>query len=594
MIFPASVHDKAPSLRLLILASLCALTTACGGCDEDSNNETPTETDMPKAVDMPADLFDDASMLDDMTDMAPGEDMVDMAPEEDMADMSGIPDGPEVKPLTFSMYPPIPVSCDNPGENARYRIPVAIIAEEEETDIRRPLRPYDRIAGRPLIINNTVNVGAIAAERIRISQDSGTACQADADCSTGFICATGGDRNASNVCVKRSGLSFIPDSVSVDYDPGGTGKQQLVTVLYENSGGLVGFTPQEVGQLFDATGEKDLFKNDARASDAATVSRVAMEQFIYYIASYVDIENTQLSAWWFAGDDSIEVVPMTNINSNEDHFTTNLEEPAPLYANLPTPSARLGTGNVYQAIHRVIDKDLGLDKFKDHEKFLFVVVDGPNEVWDADASRETVLAALEEHDIHVFFIHFDSDIDPSQMRDPLAYWAGNARCRDAECGSANPCATDNDCQNFEECRPATLYSESEDVEPTQTALSYCLPKYRDDGRLGPINAYADMACRTGGNYLYFTDPLALEPSLRELPSAIDGQWSFEAEINFLDPMRQDAGFYRMSGVFLGLFGNSSIGAKLTSDIYEPCFDNPNEECLKISDNRPLIRLGQVE
>ena len=585
-------------LRLIALLATCSMSlTACGGCDGDDtppgNDMTVTPEDLGMEPDegMPEDLaMPDLAMPDlAMPDL---DTMPDLSMPPDM--MAPIPDGPEVKPLSFSMFPPIPVSCDNPGENSRYRIPISILAEEEETKVRRPLRPYDRVAGRPLIINETVNVGAIAAERIRISRDDGTACSSNADCEAGFVCATAGNREASNICLRRTGISFIPDSTRVDYDPGGTGKQQLVSILYENSGGLLGFTPLEVGELFDDAGQKDLFKLDARATDAATISRIAMEQFVIYLASYVDLANTQVSAWWFAGDKPVEAVAITKPMASDDHFISNLEEPASAYLDIPRPSARLGTGNVYQAIHRVIEKDLGLDKYADFEKFLFVVVDGPNEVWDESATRETVLDALNEHDIHIFFIHFDQAIDASLKRDPLSYWAGNQRCRDESCGTADPCATDNDCQNFEECRPVTLYSEAAGTPTTQTPLSYCLPKYRDDGRLGPINAYADLACRTNGNYFYFTSPRALEPTLKELPPAIDGQWSFEADISYLDPDKLSAGFYRMSGVFLGLFGNSSIGTTLTSDIYEPCFGQPDQLCVTTRDNRPMIRLGNIE
>lgn len=599
---PYTLAASLRPLRLLPITLMFALT-ACGSCDGDeTNKDTPDQAITP---DMPDETMDDMSV--DMPDPVDMPEPVDMPPvEEDMppdmpdpVDMGApIPPGPEVTPVTFSMYPPIPVSCDNPGEGGRYRIPVAVIAEEEETGMRRPMRPFDRIAGRPLVINNTVNVGAIAAERIRVSQESGASCTTSADCDAGFVCATGGDRNASNVCLRQTGLSFVPDSIEVSYDPGGTGKKQLVTVLYENSGGLVGLTPREVGELFDDAGEKDLFKVNERATDSATISRTAMEQFFLFLASFIDLENSSVSAWWFAGDKSIETVPLTRAQDNarnEDHFTTNLEEPVSLIGNIPDPSARLGTGNVYQAIMRVIDKDLGLDKYDDHEKFLFVVVDGPNEVWDAEATRENVLAKLQEHNVHTYFIHFDTAIDADLLRDPLSYWAGSKTCRDDDtCSGANPCATNADCQNFEECRTVTLYGETANAGTSQTPLNYCVPNYRDDGRLGPINAYADMACRTGGNYLYFTNPRSLEPSLKELPAALDGQWTYEAVINSLDPERATSGFYRLSGVFLGLFGNSSLGAKLTTDIFEPCFNDPMNDCLTIPDNRPLMRLGTIE
>jgi hypothetical protein len=588
---PTTLIAKTSWFAARLLPATFLVMTACGGCGEDTNEEDMTIVveDMSPGVDM--------TPQEDMTpaeDMTPEEDMT--PPEEDMAppveDM-GPPPGDDVKPLTFSVYPPIPTSCDEP--NVNYRIPFAIIAEKREDGFRRPLRPGDRIAGRTLIPNETVTVGALLAERTRIAAETESACQTNADCEAGFKCASGGVREASKVCTRQTGLSFVPDSVAFDYDPGDGDRRQIVSVLVENSGSLQGYLPKEVGELYGEDGMKDLFAQDARATDGDLSSRDAVKEFLTFLASYIDPASSRLSVWWFAGDTPVRTVAITNEGESEDFYTADLTDPIDKIANLPTPSANLGTGNVYQAITRVISKDMSLAKYADYEKHLFVIVDGPNEVFDSNATKEKILEMLEEHGIHLFIIHFDAAIDTTLVRDPLAYWAGSKLCRDDEtCMGAPPCGSDADCENFEECRAAKIYPADQAGTITTTPLPYCLPKYRDDGRLGPNNAYADLACRTGGNYFYFSNARAMVQPLKEIPAALDGQWSIESEISYLDLNRVSAGFYRLSGVFLGLFGNSALGSELSSDIFEPDPNDPMSTRLLTRDNRPVIRLGVPE
>ena len=593
------MRSPLPLPRALARLLPCALlvVSACGSCGEDPPPDDPS--DMRMMPDPEPDMKDpepeeDMEMPEPDMKM-PEPDMKDPPPEEDMKmatpDM-GIPDGPAVRPLTFSVYPPIPSSCDAPG--VRYRLPFAVLAEESESEVRRPLRPYDRISGRPLIPGRTVTVGAVTSERTRIAPEN-SSCQTTADCTEGFKCASGGLRGATKSCVRNTGVALLPDTVSFDYDPGVEGRQ-LVTVLVENSGGLQGYLPFEVGALYgpgeDGMLTKDLFKQDARATDPDLSSRTIVSGFLTFFASYVDPATTRLSVWWFAGDSGAEVVPLTKTGAPEDHFVADLTGPIESVEDMPEPSAQRGTGNVNQAIMRVIERDLGLDKYAGEEKFLFLFTDGPNEVFDDEATDEQVLRALVQNEIHLFVVHFDPSVDPEMLRDPLAYWAGSASCRDDDdCQGAPTCTDDSDCANFEVCRKATLYPAEDDGQLQETALSQCLPAYRDDGRLGPSNVYADIACRTQGNYLYFSDVRSMQQPLRELPAVVDGQWSVEAEISYLNLDRTEQGFYRLSGVFLGLFGNAALGTTLTSEVFGPDPNDPMQQRLLRRDNRPVLRLG---
>lgn len=561
--------------RLLVFALLSALgLSACSGDDKEANNTNNTNNVTP------ADM-DKADQDTVSPDMAP-----DMKVEEDMGKEPEFPNGEDVEARAFAVMPPVPVSCDNPS--GQYRIPFII-----STDKVRPAVEGDRVGGRTLISNKTVNTRSILTRRPRIAQLQEAACESNADCGQGFVCASAGTPLAQRQCISQTGLELLPNTIRMDYDSGKGQKRQLVTLLMENSGSLVGFLPKDVGERFGEDGQKDLFENELRATDKDLKHRETAEQFIVQLASVADSATTRMSAWWFAGDNPIEGVrPLTNTenNSQEDYFTTDLSElMGKLGKNgmLPAPSNRLGTSNVYQAILRVVEKDLGLSKYAEHEKFLVVLVDGPNEVWDKDATKAKVLEQLNKHNVHLFVIHFDPRIEEDTMRDSLAYWAGSRQCRmDNTCSPAPTCLADADCGSHESCRPAMQYPDTAEGTVEPTAESYCLPRY-ESGRLGPVSEYADMACRTGGNYVYVSSVESLRPFLRALPSFFDGQWSSEAKISGLDKsLGAKDGFYRLSGTFVGVFGNASIGDQLSAPI--PDKDNP---ALTSVDNRPIVRVG---
>jgi hypothetical protein len=89
---------------------------------------------------------------------------------------------------------------------------------------------------------------------------------------------------------------------------------------------------------------------------------------------------------------------------------------------------------------------------------------------------------------------------------------------------------------------------------TETDAKYCMPDY-SDGSLGPVDAYADLACQTNGNYIYTTDPQELIYYARKIPYLFNGQWSVETEMSAFDEkVGLPDGYYRLSGFFYGLLG----------------------------------------
>lgn len=541
-----------------LLAGL--LLAACGGDDETSNNSNNGANN--SAMDMSA-----ADMAE--PDAANNGVTPDMGP--DLAN----PPGVERRPNSLSVFPPVPTSCDNPG--AEQRIPFVF----GSTDVI-PVVAGDVVGGRVVSAGHTVHTGTIGIRRPRISTQTETTCTLDSECNTGFKCAAGGLPGAPRQCTKQTGVELVPRTARNDFDPGlDDDKKQLVAVLIENTAMLEGRLPLASGSLYDDAGEKDLFVNADRASDPTRIHRASIKDFMVGLASVAKPTNTAVSIWWYAGQVGAEARPLVDPGELSDHFTNDLSIGEALIDEMPDPVPK--PANLYQGMLKVVESDLGLDKYADHEKFLYVFTDGINEVHDDEASYAKVLETMEAQGIHVFIVHLDAPIDPTTVRDLNTLYAGNNACQaDASCAGARACTTDTDCQNYESCRTADVYPETEGGSVTQTASQYCMPAYDQTGRLGPVDLYADMACRTGGNYIYVSEPEAMRTWWRSLPVGIDGQFSIAADFSALSDVTTTAGFYRWSAVLLGMLGSSDVGVEFTGPVQST--DN---------DSRPIVRVGRV-
>lgn len=483
-------------------------------------------------------------------------------------------------PVALSVLPPTPVDCANPG-------PIQRIPFSVSTSDVLPLVPGDTVNGLPVIPGLTFDAGSFALRRPRVSKLSDLECTTDAECGAGFKCAAGGAPGAPRQCTRQSPVTFVPQTMRLDFDPGvHDDKQQLVGVLIENTSLLDGRLPTASGSLFGENGERDVLANPARATDPMRVHREGVKNFLVNLASVASPRNTAVSIFWFAGQVSAEARPLFNEMELEDHFTNDLSVGTALIDAMPEPVPK--PANVWQAARAMIRKDFALAKYADHEKFLFIFVDGPNEVWDAtdDAdgpeTYEKTLEDLLAHGIHTYVVHLDTPVDPTLIRDVNTYYAGNTNCQDdAGCMGAPPCANDSQCANFETCRPATVYGENMGDPVTQTTASYCLPTYNDEGRLGPIDYYADLACQTGGTYMYVTRPTQMRQYWNALASSVNGQYSVEADFSALQSSDFPDGWYRLAGTFLGIIGPRDLGVELSGPV----------EATDI-DNRAVLRMGQ--
>ncbi len=537
------------------LALLTAgLLAACGSDESPSNNannlpDSGTNSDVGQDTAIP--------------DMGEEDAAVDLPPELP-------PPGVERLPVGFSVLPPIPASCDNP--DSRQRVPFIFTSNDVV-----PIVAGDLVFGREMLPNSSVDTGSIAFRRPRVSVPE-TTCVVDADCDNGFHCAAGGLFGAPAQCTLQTGVELIPNTVRNDFDSGLGDRKQIVGVMIENTAMLEGRLPLDSGALFD-DGVKDILINTDRASDAARVHREAIKSFMVGLASVASPQNTQVGVWWFAGKVPAETRPLVSPMELQDHFVNDLSIGESLIDTMPDPAPK--PSNLYQALMRVVSTDFGLAKYADHEKFLYVFTDGPNEVYDADATYSKVVDELQAKGIHLVIVHLDVQVDPTLIRDLPTIYGGNTACQDDPACGARTCTTNTDCQNYEVCRQAEVYGETAAIATTLTSNQYCMPTYVD-GRIGPIDQFADLACRTGGNYIYVTDPEQMRAPWRILPSQIDGQWSVEADFSLLSDPDVPPGFYQFSSVVLGLLGGRDLSATLTGP--------PNNTSIE---NRPLLRLGRV-
>lgn len=542
----------------------CSSDSNSGG--EDSPDDVGVDTSAPDTGigDTGSDVGDTGSVGGDDADA----EAVDLGPQ-----------GEDVSVRSFGAFPPQPASCDAPGE--RHRIPFYFTTRQGSTI--RPIKPGDFLFGEVVQPEQTIGAGTLAARRTQVSQLGREACTSTDDCTGPFKCGSSGVRGAEKRCTRQTGVEFIPGTTEHDFRPNHRDDSgQVIAVLFEHTASYLGALPTFVGSKYDENGEKDLDRPAGRATDPDLRHREALEQFSTFLATAANPANTQVSPWFFGGEFPARAQPMHDPMAMQDHFTDNLELLKDLVANLDGPAPL--AGNVYQSILQVIEKDLGIDKYTDHEKFLFLVTDGPNEIFDREATKQKVLTALQEHGIHLFILHLDAQIDPELMRDDQRYWAGNSNCiEDDSCEGRAPCSDDSDCANFETCRKGKIYADEEGGSVRESSLEYCLPDY-SDGHLGPIGPYADLACRTGGNYLYTTKPEQMVDYGRRLPFLFDGQWSVEAEFSALDEeVGLEDGFYRFGGAIFGLLG-ANLGA---------IFSLPSDTgaIQHTSDTRPLLRLN---
>lgn len=520
-----SSHETSSLLAWLCASALLALlggATACGGGGGENGGDDPV-----------ADTGTDAMTDTSVDGSTPDSGTPDTGPPEDF------------QVSNFGLLPPRPASCGSPGKAQRFRFYF-------QNRNLEPLSPQDNVNGRPASPNAMVNAGVLDAERTRIATEQ--RCSSASDCPGDMKCGSSGLPTARRYCLRKTNVSFKPGTVEFDYNPGRSeSDRQLVGLLLENTGSWQGNLPNPVALQYDEQGNTATGSDDDRATDPNFLYRDIFNTLGTYLPGTTDPANTKVGGWEFAGTARVNTRPLENTDPGDtDHFTNTLSAPEQwLEQELNQPRV-IEPANVYQALLETMD-GFALDKYSDHEKFLIAIVDGPNEVKDENATYQDVLDRAQELNVHLSIIHLDAPIDPSTMRDLPTYF------RDEDSSGYPPtCSSDSDCLNFETCRNATIYADEPDGNVTQTDEQYCMPEYNENGRLGPNEQYADLACQTEGHYLRLRNPEQFTYYIQRLTFAFDGQYSIEAEVSAFGKQDLNDSYYNLSGAIKGLLGSAGV------------------------------------
>jgi hypothetical protein len=154
------------------------------------------------------------------------------------------------------------------------------------------------------------------------------------------------------------------------------------------------------------------------------------------------------------------------------------------------------------------------------EKTLVLVVDGPD---DTRESIDELVQTARDNEVRLFIVHYDTTFDPDrtgQIYDLPEYLTAQIE------GSA--CSDDSDCKNFETCRKFKGFSgQADEATKNVPEDTYCFPQRDVNGRVGPIQDYSQLACATGGGYIYLRSPYALPRAVSWLPYTTEGLWEVE-------------------------------------------------------------------
>ncbi len=351
-------------------------------------------------------------------------------------------------------------------------------------------------------------------------------------------------------CSTAPGLTGVGDrcltqtSVTISENPqfeADVDSPQLFGVLFENAGSLGGWLPSDVGSYYiDTTGDgladgqPDSGPIRARASDISNARRAALQVMLNkykQAAEFARNENrtTRIGLWEFKGQTEDEVISLVNEAAPGD--TVWATEASTAETAVQQFSRIEGTrANVYQAMLKVLDEGFSSSEFTSHEKTLVVFVDGPDDLNLPAFTESAVTERATELGVRIFIVHLDAAQEPTTQagtpvhRDDPDYWRKSM---------AETCSDDAECRNFETCREPDAYSTSlgSSVEITSNGDTYCVPtRDPNDGRLGPIEEYARIACATDGGYIYLRDPQGLRQRFEWLPFTLDGLWKAEVTV----------------------------------------------------------------
>ena len=404
-------------------------------------------------------------------------------------------------------------------------------------------------------------------------------CESNDDCSADQAVCEVSDVTERGACQINSG------SISVGSAPkfiSELSKNQAFGVLVENSASMSGRLPKTLeGLALDYTsgdGGPDgiadqissalyTLENPDRATDASN-SRSAlvssMERPWETVASAAKVDHkttTQFNLWTFGGNTNV-LTPLTGGN-----WVSNPSGVVNAVNALREEPETNELASVYESIQAVIEGEDGFGSLgEDFDKSLVVIVDGPDDLRLGAVNSQTIGDLAAANNVKLYIIHIDSEVTTQtegsglpllpDLPDYVAF--------------QEECSTDSDCKNFEECRAVSTYSTRAGGDVTlpanKTSGTFCAIKRDENGRVGPIGDYAELACATGGQYFYVNSNEFLDARLSWLPYVMDGVWEVDVDFDAIKRGSAEPGEpYRVGASLNFEVGNDSKSFNMSSD-----------------------------
>lgn len=384
----------------------------------------------------------------------------------------------------------------------------------------------------------------------------GDFCESNAQCGSGFQCLpiegdTGGPGGtARKLCTRETGTPVVQGSLEF-LSPPADGAQEApraVALVVDNSGSLYG----------RGVTEADRTVKLARATDPNLFRIASAKTFLLTLGNQSFKENAVVSLWSYRGESELGVKPLTG--------NIGVTPPNPYVSNfdvvrdaLDTMSADsdFGRSNVFDAISSVAQNMVDLcannprcttlSDLRDTSIVLFT--DGPDDsvtvTPGGDASElelgrqrwdgkfQEALSTVQEAGARVYIIHLDEAIG-----------ADGLAALEPDPSNARPFARDA------------------------------------EGRTGPLDEFSQIACASGGQYIYVTDPFALNFYFSLMSDLIGGTWKVDIGVEAFDTV-VDNGPYRFGAnvginldgrtesFFLSPFGNQTSLGQIDTDDTRP-------------------------
>jgi hypothetical protein len=373
----------------------------------------------------------------------------------------------------------------------------------------------------------------------------GDYCETASDCPGGFGCE---EFDGTDVKFCTRDTTVQPIRGSLDFISPDTTAPRAIALVMDNSGSLFG----------KGVTEADGIVVGDRATDKFQKRIAAAKAFLINLKNKAYKENTVLALWSFTGESQLSVVPQTgNIDASPvKPYVLSVDVVRNAVQDLALES-NFGRSNVYDALTVVAENMTEIKLVPSRKATIILFTDGPDDSVttfdqateaDIEAARERArnkfqgaLDALEEAGAEVIIIHLDHGIGPEGL--------------------------------------AKLAPDPINVMPVP----------RDaEGRTGPLPEFADIACRTGGHYLYATDAEGLAEHFNTITHVLGGTWKIDVGVETLDNIDYN-GPYKISGTL-----DVSLDNKEKTYFFSPIGSRNTTGIIAEDDSRPVMfkREGQ--